>query len=100
MIRVIAELIYYSWFLRPDVSGKDHMLHTLAEIPAFDHFIALFFFCDYNIAKPDLFKHLFQFLHGNRAGNSAGVGFFILLYRFGEFTLLQNIRDCKSPSRL
>ena len=76
------------------------MLNTLAEIPAFDYFITLFFFLDCNIGKPGLFEHLFQFLHGNRAGDSAAVGFFILLYRFGEVTLLQDIRDCKSPSRL
>ena len=76
------------------------MLHPIAEIPAFDYFITLFFFCDYDIAKPGLLKHLFQFLHGNRAGDSAAVRFFILLYRFGEFTLLQDIRDCESPSRL
>ena len=87
-------------FLRLNIRGQDHILYPFAEMPAFDYFITLFFFCDYDIAKPDLFEHLFQFLHGNRAGDSAGVGFFILLYRFGEFTLLQDIRDCKSPSQL
>jgi len=76
------------------------MLHTLAEIPAFDYFITLFFSCDYDIAEPGLFKHLVQFLHGNCAGDSAAVRFFILLYRFGEFTLLEDVRDCKPPSRL
>jgi hypothetical protein len=87
-------------FLCPDISGKDHLLNTLAKIPAFDYFITLFFFCDYNIAKPNLIKHLFQFLHGNRSGDSAAVCFFILLYGFGEFSLLQDIRDCKPPARL
>ena len=57
-------------------------------------------FRDDDIGKSGFFEHLFQFLHGNCAGDSAAVSFFILLYSFGELTLFQNIRDRKSPSRL
>jgi hypothetical protein len=59
MIRIIADLIYYSWSLCPDISGKDHVLHTLAEIPAFDYFITLFFVLDINIGKSGCLEHPF-----------------------------------------
>lgn len=84
----------------PDICGKDHSLYALSEIPAFDYFITLFFILDCNSAKSSYLEHPFQFLHGNRASDSAAVSFFILLYSFGEVTLLQDIRDRKASSRL
>ncbi len=84
-------------FSRLHVCRKNHILNVLSEIPAFDYLITLFLLLDSNFSKSGRFEHPLQFLHGNRAGDSAAVSVFILLYSFGEVTLLQDVRDCKSP---
>ena len=73
------------------VGRENHVLDAFSEIPAFDDIVALFFISDDDIFKAGFIEHSFQFLHGNCAGDSAAVSFFILLYSFGEVTLLQDI---------
>ncbi len=84
-----------SGFSGSDVGREDHFLDAFRKFPAFDNLIAPLFFLNGDICEPCIVKHLREFLHGNRAGDSAAVGMHILLEGLREIAFLEDVRYCK-----